>query len=255
MLTDGEEIKSHDLFQQLTRKETITGEGGEESELKYLHVIKNIRDKEVDLFERIKKLPRKARTARTYEKYNDSLLSYMRKGRLEKFYLSNNKETTELDFLTTADLLSVEPEAVRQKVGKNYFTLLVKSKDEFTYVTTDEAEIAEKVGGRDNTSQILKYLSSNQIKHYQGFTEEQDQYIKDTIRLLEEGVLPKQTSKVLKQEIEDELKSEIDPLKVIAVCKKNIPNELFKESLAESSAQTSGPREVILSEYFTGKGQ
>ena len=141
------------------------------------------------------------------------------------------------------------------KADKNYFTLLVKSKDEFTYVTTDEAEIAEKVGGRDNTSQILKYLSSNQIKHYQGFTEEQDQYIKDTIRLLEEGVLPKQTSKVLKQEIEDELKSEIDPLKVIAVCKKNIPNELFKESLAESSAQTSGPREVILSEYFTGKGQ
>ncbi|NMB91976.1 helicase [candidate division WWE3 bacterium] len=256
LLTDGEEIKSHDLFQQLTMKETITGEGkDEESELKFLHVIKDIRDKEVDLFEKIKRLPRKARTARTQNEHKNSLLSYMRKGRLEKFYLSDSKTATELDFITTANLLTVEPETQREKMGKNYYELLEKSKEEFTFATTDEAEIAEKTSGRDNATQLLKYLNSNQIKHYQGFTEDQEQYLKDVIRLLEEGVLPRQTLKVLKQEIDEELKSSIDPLKVIAVCKRDIPNELFKESLAESSAQTSGPREVILSEYFTGKGQ
>ena len=33
---------------------------------------------------------------------------------------------------------------------------------------------------------------------------------------------------------------------------KNIPDELLKEHIAESSAQISGPREVILSEFFKG---
>ena len=65
LLTEGEEIKSHDLWLKLTSKETITGENeNEESDLKYLHIIRDIRDNEPEVFERIKRLPKKARTAR-----------------------------------------------------------------------------------------------------------------------------------------------------------------------------------------------
>ena len=46
LLTEGEEIKSHDLFAKLTSKKTITGEDEEEeSELEYLTEIRNVRDK------------------------------------------------------------------------------------------------------------------------------------------------------------------------------------------------------------------
>ena len=40
------------------------------------------------------------------------------------------------------------------------------------------------------------------------------------------------------------------PIIILAVLQKNIPSEFFKEHISESSAQTFGPREVILSEYL-----
>jgi hypothetical protein len=65
LLTEVEHISSHELFDRLTSKKTLEGEeGAEDSELKYLNVIKEIREKERDLFEKIKRLPKKARTAK-----------------------------------------------------------------------------------------------------------------------------------------------------------------------------------------------
>jgi len=65
LLTEGEPIGSHELFSKLTSKETITGEKeSDESELKYLNIIKLVRDNDPKLFEKIKKLPPKARTCK-----------------------------------------------------------------------------------------------------------------------------------------------------------------------------------------------
>ena len=65
LLTEGEEIKSHDLFAKLNSKKTITGEDEEEeSELEYLTEIREVRDKQPELFARIKRLPKKARSTK-----------------------------------------------------------------------------------------------------------------------------------------------------------------------------------------------
>ena len=65
LLTEGEEIISHDLFAKLNSKKTITGEDeDEETELEFLTEIRTLRDKQPDLFERIKRLPKKARSTR-----------------------------------------------------------------------------------------------------------------------------------------------------------------------------------------------
>ena len=76
-LLTGEEIPtSHELFGRLNSKKTITGEREEgESELKYLKIIKDIRDTNPDLFNKIKHLPKKARTARKYNKQDPLLIS------------------------------------------------------------------------------------------------------------------------------------------------------------------------------------
>ena len=95
LLTDGEEIKSHDLFAKLTSKKTIMGENGEEeSELEYLTEIRKVRDKNPDLFARIKQLPKKARSSRKISAESNTilekfpaLLTYIRQDRLDKFYL------------------------------------------------------------------------------------------------------------------------------------------------------------------------
>ena len=250
LLTEGEEIKSHDLFTRLTSRKTITGEDEtEQSELKYLQVIRNIRDKEPDLFEKIKRLPKKARTARTNESGDNNLLTYFRKGKLQKFYLAQNRSTRELDFFSATKQLEVDKDTQRQFIPQDYYHLLDMNKKAFQLATTEEAPQIKMKGGRDTATFVLKFLKSNQIKHFQGYTEDDEFYIKQVIKLVEEGGLPKQTTKTLQKE----LSKESNPLKILGILKKNIPLEFFKETMAEGAAQTSGPREVILSEYLIGK--
>ena len=251
LLTEGEEIKSHDLFSRLTSKKTITGEDGEEeSELKYLEIIRDLRDKNPDLFEKVKRLPKKARTARLYPAGQaDSLVTYFRKGRLQKFYFSDDKSTQELDFLSAAKCLEVEENTPRQSLGADYYELLDKNKKAFAMATAEELPEMKMKGGRDSATFVLKILKSNQIKHYKGYTEDDELYIKEVLNLIEEGGLPKQTAKTLVKE----LGKETNPLKILAKLKTNIAPEFFKETAAESAAQTSGPREVILSEYLVSK--
>ncbi len=250
LLTEGEEIKSHDLFTRLTSRKTITGEDEtEQSELKYLQVIRNIRDNEPHLFEKIKRLPKKARTARTNETKDNTLLTYFRKGKLQKFYLAQNQSTRESDFFSTARQLEVDKDTQRQSIPQDYYHLLDMNKKAFQLATTEETPVTKMKGGRDTATFVLRFLKANQIKHFQGYTEDDELYIKQVIKLIEEGGLPKQTTKTLQKE----LSKELNPLKILGILKKNIPSEFFKEPVAEGAAQTSGPREVILSEYLIGK--
>jgi len=121
LLTD-EEIKSHDLFNRLTSKETITGEDEEEVdyELKYLTFIRDIRDNEPDLFNKIKRLPKKARTARKHSEDYNSLLTFFKSGKLRKIYITNGNIAEELDFLETAGTLEVEKILKQKKLMQNF---------------------------------------------------------------------------------------------------------------------------------------
>src|SRR5207244_3317256 len=102
LLTEGEEIKSHDLFAKLISKKTITGEDEEEeSELEYLTEIRSIRDEDAELFSRIKRLPKKARSTRQTdadEASLPSLVTYILK-RLKAKEISRYHGYTEEDEL------------------------------------------------------------------------------------------------------------------------------------------------------------
>jgi superfamily II DNA/RNA helicase len=255
LLTEGEEIKSHDLFQRLTSKNIITGEDEEvDSELKYLEIIRNIRDNNVALFSKVKHFPKKARSAKKYIAQQNSLLSYFRKGKLHKFFLTNSEETKELDFLESAKILESQIDTIREKIDREFYTFLEKNKEAFKESTAGyEFELPSK-GGKDNTIKTLRILKSKTMKNYQGFTEDDELYIQKVIKLLSDGALPKQTTKNVVQA----LNGIDEPLKILAKIKTNIPEEFFIEHISHSSifpsgADIFGPREVILSEYFTGK--
>ena len=254
LLTEGEPIGSHELFDRLLSKKTVTGEDEtEESELKYLQVIKNIRDKEPDLFERIKRLPRKARTAKRKKDSDKSLLTYFRRGKLQKFFIAkNNKGSQELDFFTAAKLLESSPQEKRQKLPGEYYELLDKNKEAFIFATTEETIEPQHRRGRDSAFNVLKILKAT-MKNTQQLTEEQEQYLKKVITQLEEGGLPKQTAKeTLKalNRLNQELKS---PLKVLGTLQKHIPLRLLEAHYAEQIPTVLGKREVILSLYLSGE--
>ena len=258
ILTEGEPVSSHELFDKLLSKKTISEDEEEESELKYLRFIEEIRDKNPELFERIKRLPKKARSSKTFsEDLKDfatthSLLTFFRKGRLMKFFLSNKEKIIELDFLSAAKILESPSDEKRAKLPLvNYYEFLDKNKSAFFDATIEEIFETRKRAGRSSYDELLKILKATQ-KNSKQLTEEQEEYLQKVINRLEEGSLPKKTvQKTLKGL--NELKRDIqNPLKVIGVLQREISLAFLKSHYAESSAITEGKREVILSLYLDG---
>lgn len=251
LLTDGEDIESHELFDRLVSKKTITGEGEEdESELKYLQVIRNLRDNDPDMFEKVKRLPKKARTARKYSAEGSQLLTYFRKGKLQKFFLAGKGEAEEVDFVNAARQLEASIKTVREELPTDFYNKLEKNKKAFSIATTEEyAELKTQQSGKDSSTQVLKILKA--VRDLRQYTEEQEVYLKQVINRLEDGALPKQTAKTVLRALKKESEAgPPNPLRVIAHLQKNIPDEFLGKHVAESAAHTAGPREVILSEYM-----
>ena len=250
LLTEGEPIGSHELFNRLLSSKTITGEDdGEESELKYLNIIKSIRDKHPGLFDRLKRLPKKARSGRENQTHRDELLTYFRRAKLQKFFLAGADQAQELDFLTAAKLLEAVEETIRNKIGPTFYELLSKNKDAFLFATTEEMPELSSRGGRDVAMQVLRFLKVA-MKDRRQLTDDQEAYIKKVMLRLEEGALPKQTAREAYKAL-SELKDILgNPLKVLAVLQTSIPARLLEGHYAEHSPKTSGTREVILSLYM-----
>jgi len=268
LLTEDEEIVSHDLFAKLTSKKTVTGEeGDEESELAYLTEIRNLRDTQPDIFERIKRLPKKARSTRQCDTdipvcdagqstgknacaAYPALLTYFRQGKLDKFFLcaEGNQPTAELDFISAAKILKpTDTHETRQSIPRAFYDLLDRNKAAFVTATTAEAELAESTHRGDrNAIYLLKRLKTKEIRRCRQFTEDDERFVDKIIGLLEEGSLPKRTAK----EVAAKLKDEIVPLKVLAILRHDIKRELFQTSPASHASQVLTPREVILSSFL-----
>jgi superfamily II DNA/RNA helicase len=249
LLTEGEEIKSQSLFKKLNSKQTIIGEeNAEDSELKYLVEIRSIRDKEPKLFEYIKNLPKKARTARLIASNENSLLSYFRKGKLQKFFLSSEAKSEELNFISAAKILYSKKDEKRTKLKSDYYDLLNSNKQQFKSITAEKiSDDSILKGGRDKTTKLLRILNSKEIKEFKGFTDYDEEYLERAKKVISEGI-NEQTLKTLIKVLE----KEDNPLKILAQLRANLPDEFFKEPVVQSAAKTSGPREVILSVYLSG---
>ena len=249
LLTD-EDVKSHDLFVKLSSRETITGEEGEEDEeLKYLTFIRKIRDEEKGLFERIKNMPRKVRTAKRYEhKEDNALVTFFRKGKIKKIFIARDDGVKEIDFVAGAHILESRRNAKREKMGRNFYALLEKNKRAFDEVIRKEPEEPiQKSGGKDLESWLGRIIKAI-LRPPNRFTDEEEEYLREVRHLLEIGGIPKQTLKKIKKDMKDK-----DPHRIYSTIKRNLPEEVFKKTFAEDSEDEKSPREVILSEYLIKK--
>jgi superfamily II DNA/RNA helicase len=245
ILTEGESVKSYELFDKLTSKNFLTDEDFEESELKYYRIIEKIRDENPDLFDKIKQLPKKARAGKKAENITNALLTFFRKGKLMKFYLSDKNITQELDFLTAVKFF--ECDESQQKINipiEEFYNFLEKNKEAFINATYEEELIHHKPG-KDSSKELLKHIKAI-FKDRKKLTEEQEKYIDLITERIEEGALPKKTvQKALKA-----IKYIEDPLTAISVLKDEIPKNLvYKQHLGVMLNQ-GHKREVILSLYL-----
>jgi superfamily II DNA/RNA helicase/HKD family nuclease len=260
ILTEGEPVSSHELFDKLTSKDVfLEDEGSEENELKYLKMIEKVRDENPELLEKIKRLPKKARSSRKFdEKFQnlvqpDSLITFFRKGKLMKFYLSNISETFELDFLTAAKIFECSENEERTRLPlERYYDLLKKNKEKFFDATAEEQISIHRHRGVDGAIKLIRILRAI-LRNGEQLTDDQENYLKTLKQKLEEGAIPKKTIQKANQLIQ-KLGEEIeDPLKVMSILQKEISPAFLKSHLVEASTSIDEKREVILSLYLSGE--
>lgn len=242
-LSDGEEFGSQELFDTLNQKSTYTGEDGEgDSELKYLDMMRKLRDEDPELFQRIKRLPKKARSGMRVDGLpQQQLLTFFRIGKLKKFYLNRSGCSNELTFFDAASLASCNPDTPRSPIPENYFHMLDTSKQRFDQDTLQREEQKIKSrGGRSNIKYVEMRLKDPSFLRCPKFTEVDDEFVRDVRAMIQQGTIAKKVARNLKRSLE----KTVEPLEMLTILRKHI--RVIDVTHLEQQTHASR-REIILS--------
>lgn len=249
-LSEDEEVSSHSLYQKLNSKESIEGEEESmKSELKYLKLIREIRDNDEELYLKIKKLPQKSRTGRMYGGLeSNKTLSFMRKGAIKKFLLGDSEDSKEdIGFMQAMRYLEVEPDEKREAVPKEYFDHLEMNKLGFSIALSDSSEEVSsggKTGGSKINAQVIKLL--NAISNCRTFTEQEEEILKKMMSIWKDGGVPITISK----DIAKRTKGMNDPVKIFYEIKNTLPEQYLEDRKGQKKTDRDGEIKIILSSYL-----
>ena len=244
-LTEGEEIGSQELFNKLNNRKAYTGEDEEgDSELKYLELMRKIRDEDPDFFKKIKELPKKARSGFAKKEIKDKqLITFFRIGKLKKFYINQSGKSSEITFFDAVNALECTPLTQRAKIPEDYFQLLQTNKARFELDTTLADEPKGSSGGRSNIKYIENRLKDKHFKNCKTFTDSDDKFIEGVKQMIANGTIAKRTAQLIKKELE----KTIDPNETVNILRKHIRNVAIENNGSNRQFQK---REVILSGYL-----
>ncbi len=246
-LSEDEEVSSHNLYTQLNSKESLESEAGDEvSELKYLKMIREIRDQNEDLYQKIKRLPQKSKSGRVVQDITgDQTLSFLRKGGLKKFFIADAHDSQELYFLQAMKYLEVSVEEKKIKTPEAYFEHLELNKLGFEMALAENEElITERANKTGNDGTVIKMLKA--IAKCKTFTDDQDKLIQRMKSIWEEGNVPPGISK----EVIKQTKGMTDPVKIFYEIIEIVPDKYFEERKGKKRINISGDMQVILSSYL-----
>ena len=245
-LSDEEIVSPQKLFNDLTDSLTDEGESAN-PELKYLAIIRQVRDNDAKLFEKIKRLPKKSKTGRHCNKIkNDATITFIRKGALKDFYISG-KATKQLSFIEAVKYLECVPQEPRLNVGSVYFEHYAANNAAF-----DIAQIEEKLTEtakaqlRGNEAKIIKVL--NALQSVKTFTEDEEENIRRLRTAFQSGVIPPNYSKTIVKE----LKTAKDSNAAYFVIYNNVP-ERYLYGHKDVVLNIEGKKQVILSCFLKGR--
>ncbi|HHX62475.1 MAG TPA: DEAD/DEAH box helicase [Epulopiscium sp.] len=246
-LSEDEEVSSHNLYTKLNSKESFEAEGSSEvSDLKYLKIIRDVRDNNEELFQKIKRLPQKSRTGRIVpDAQEDKTITFLRKGALKKFFIANSLDSQEVYSLQAMQYLEVAPDEKKIGVPKTYYDHLELNKLGFEIALTEEEEVVtEKTAKKGNDAGVIKILKA--IARCKMFTDDQDALIKRMRNIWEEGNIPDTISKVILKTT----KGMSDPIKIFYEIIGIVPEKYFEERKGKKKANVTGDMKVILSSYL-----
>lgn len=242
-LSEDEEVNSHKLYDDLM-KNLDEDDDGINPELFYLSEIRKIRDNNLELFEKIKRLPLKAKTGKCSMSISqNSTVTFIRKGSLKKFFICN-EISKELTFLDAIKYIRSDVDARRYLVEDDYFEHLAINKNTFDDILTEEIEVKiDKPLIAGNDAKIIKVLKA--IIKSRKLTDIEESNINKMILLFENGEIPSGISKQIIKNIKN-IDDVIEAYKEIYNC---IPDGYFTESKKHSKFMNS-TKQVILSVYL-----
>lgn len=244
--TTNHKLFGEKLYDKITNKETYNEDDVSENlELKYISLLEEIREKDLDLFNRIKYLPKKVRTGRIFNLPKNSLITFFRKGVLNKIYITNGVQSQELSFDDAIKYFECTEKTKKEQILQEYYQLLDINKSLF-FTPNEEEDIKLKKTGGSSNHKYVKLRIEFAIKEGR-LTDTQEDYLKKILSLYETGVIPNDASKRIKDEIE----KETDSLKLYQSVKTNIPDTYLVPKKNTKKLDNS-TKEIILSELLIG---
>ena len=247
-LSDEEEVSSKKLFSDLTR-DLDDGEESTNPELAYLAIIRQIRDNDPKLFAAIKRLPKKAKAGKNSDLVDKtSTISFIRKGALKTFFMSDSQESKQLTFMEAIPFIKAAPDDPKVTVGGVYYSQFDQNDVAFDDMVLQEEEVSsEKPMVAGNDAKVIRLLKA--MRTEPTLTDDQEAVIERLISLWENGEIPSKISKdVLKKS-----KTVSDVLELYYEIMKLVPETYFEDKKAKKSL-VEGEKQVILSCYLVAGG-
>ena len=252
-LSEEEEVESYNLrgeqlYRTLKSKETFNEDDEESPELKYISILRNIRDKKTDLYAKIAELPKKIRTAKDYDDISsDSLITFFRKGKLRKFCITKGDVSVEIPFDEAVKYFECEPNEKMKQLPNRYFDFPAKNKELFGHPIDTEPMMVRK--GRSKMDKIVKDLKG--LLNCPKYTQDEKVYLQTVINAFGNRKIADAIAKKLNNFFENEF----DDIKLLAGIKSIVPDIYLYQDEKNKSEKTSQKREIVLSEFLYKKGE
>lgn len=243
-LSEEEQVSPKKLFDDLN-KNLDDDEESHNPELAYLAVIRQIRDNNPHLFEKVKRLPKKCKTGKLSDKVGATgTISFIRKGALKTFFLCTDTEPKQLTFMEAIGYIEAQPQEKQIQVGSDYYGQLSLNDSAFDdMVVEDVAVSVEKPMHTGNDAKVIRLLKA--IKNEPRLTDDQEEMIDVLVSRWENGEMPDKISKDIMK------KSTVtaDVLELYYEILKLIP-QTYLEDTKDKKSLVEGEKQVILNCYL-----
>jgi superfamily II DNA/RNA helicase len=251
-LSDEEQVSSHELFgKRFLEKLQYLNEDEldeTESELKYLKLLRNVRDKSPSVFNKIQVLPKKARAGRYSSlESNEAVLTFFRKGALKKFFITNDitKLGVELRLFDAINLVEANESTKSVKISSEYFDYLEKNKKAFAESISEEEQVMLTNASFKRSKSDSKVINMLKALKRIIIIEEEVALLSKLIEVWENGVIPIKTTK----EVLSLTKGMTDPYKIFKTILGIVPEQYLTHN-EKSIDKMEGTIEIILSSYL-----
>lgn len=245
-LSENEDVDTYGIFgkalyDKLNSDKVLEEEDFEEDiSLKYLNMIRDIRDNNEELFTKVKSYPKKIRSAKYLD--NDGTITFFRKGKIKRFFITNEEMTSELKFIEAIRYFECNENEKKAPISKFYYENLKRNKEGLVVsFQEDKIDISpNRKSGKNHNKELLKYLKA--INNYSKFTEFENQRIDKLMCLFEDGVVPKNKLK----EIVKMIKGVTNPVEILNTIWDMIPSSYIENNTQNDDIEEYNT-EVVLS--------